>query len=95
MLSKFNAMKMRVLKLVRKEARPAMKQMFVHADQAMLDTGANVLATYNIELIFNYKSFNTPHTVQTYDNSEKQEDNMAALGLGYLKIESNEGAIMY
>ena len=94
MLSKFNGMKMRVLKLVRKEARPAMKQIFAHANKAMLDTGANVSPTYNIELIFNYKSFSTPQTVQTFDNSEKQEDYMAALGLGYLKIESNEGAII-
>ena len=45
MLNKCNGMKMRVLKLVGKEARPAMKQMFAHATKAMLDTGANVSAT--------------------------------------------------
>ena len=86
---------MRVMKLIGNEARQALKQMYMYASKEMLDTGANVSATYDISLIFSYKSFTTPQSVQIFDNNDKHNEDMSALGMGYLKIQSNEDGIMY
>ena len=53
----------------------------------MMDTGANITATNQKNLIFNYTEFTNPHTVQTFEDTDTEGDKLQALGHGYIRIE--------
>ena len=61
----------------------------------MMDTGANITATNQKNLIFNYTEFTNPHTVQTFEDTDTEGDELQALGHGYIRIESDQGSMMH
>ena len=59
------------------------------------DTGANVSATNDINIIFQYTPFYQPETVQTFiDNYTLPNTDMLVLGFGYIKIKSDDDTIL-
>ena len=59
------------------------------------DTGANVSATNDINIIFQYTPFHQPETVQTFiDNNTLPKTYMLSLGFGYIKIISDYDTIL-
>ena len=61
----------------------------------MMNTGANITATNQKELIFNYTDFTNPHTVQTFEDTDTEGDKLQALGHGYIRIELAQGSMMH
>ena len=61
----------------------------------MMDTGANITATNQKGLIFNYTDFSNPHTVQTFEDTDTEGDKLQALGHGYIRIELDQGSMMH
>lgn len=61
----------------------------------MMDIGANTTATNLKELIFNYIEFSNPHTVQTFQGTDSECDELQALVRQYIRIESDQGSMMH
>ena len=58
-------------------------------------TGANITATNQKKLIFNYTDFSNPQTVQTFEDTDTEGDKLQALGHGYIRIESDQDSMMH
>ena len=63
--------------------------------KAQGDTGANVSASNNLEVIHEYKPYKTPQAVGVFSASgEEHEDTLMAEGEGVMKMISDQGTIM-
>ena len=74
-----------------------LKRLKIHTNnqQPQADTGANVSATNDINIMFQYIPFHQPETVQTLiDNNTLPDTNMLALGFGYITNKSDDDTIL-
>ncbi len=59
------------------------------------DTGANVGATHDRRILWNYRTLATPIQIITYSKDEDDENSCEAIGVGQCKTISNDNTIMY
>jgi hypothetical protein len=63
--------------------------------QCQGDTGANVGATHDKRLLWNYRTLDTPIPVITYNKDDTDGSSCEAIGIGQLKTISNDNTVMY
>jgi hypothetical protein len=59
------------------------------------DTGANVGATHDRRLLWNYRLLKTPIPVITYNNDDTTGTSFSAIGIGQCKTISNDNTVLY
>jgi hypothetical protein len=59
------------------------------------DTGANVGATHNKQLLWNYRTLKTRIPVITYNSDDTSETSFSAIGIGQCKTVSNDNTVLY
>jgi hypothetical protein len=63
--------------------------------QCQGDTGANVGATHDKRILWNYRTLDTPIPVQTYNKDDTNGPSCEAIGIGQCKTISNDNSVMY
>jgi hypothetical protein len=59
------------------------------------DTGANVGATHDRRILWNYRTLATPIQIITYSKDEGNDNPCQAIGVGQCKTVSNDNTVMY
>jgi hypothetical protein len=59
------------------------------------DTGANVGATHDRRILWNYRTLATPIQIITYSKDEDDANSCQAIGVGQCKTISNDNTVMY
>jgi hypothetical protein len=60
----------------------------------LADTGANCGATNNLEILWNYKRFETPLRITAYDNNNTNKNGLSAVGTGIIKIVTKDNQVL-